>query len=306
MALCNCDSGLLNTGLPNCVELAGVTKKLIMVQTTANDGTSNVIDLVGDLTGGKLTAAFITGKLNEADSSKRWFPLGEFKNVEDTKADPITESFNDGSNVFIQEGVRTFTGVLVGAPYEYLKQLNAGRCVDFSVFIIDADGSITGVYAGGDIFAPIAVDRNTFVATLMKTTDTTAQKITIAFEFSRLEKDEDLKLFSADDIDVNLLKVNGLIDVNMAASLPTTTSTTVALTFNYGSVNNKQTLQGAVVGDFTAYNNTDLAAVALLTATEVSDGVYLLTYAAQTVADVVEFTFSKTGFSGVKATATLA
>jgi len=69
MALgCNCNSGLSNTGRPNCVPLQSVTSKLIMVPLKANDGSLNYIDLTSPL-------PTWNDLINEADASKRWFPL---------------------------------------------------------------------------------------------------------------------------------------------------------------------------------------------------------------------------------------
>ena len=42
---CNCDSGLSNSGQPNCVPIFSVTSGLIMVPLKANDGTLNGLDL---------------------------------------------------------------------------------------------------------------------------------------------------------------------------------------------------------------------------------------------------------------------
>ena len=100
---CNCEAGLSNTGRPNCVPIQSVTSKLIMVNMKATDGTDNFIDL---------TAALPTWSdlVNEADASKRWFPLPEFENVELPKADSQFEEANSGRMAFLRQGKRSFTG----------------------------------------------------------------------------------------------------------------------------------------------------------------------------------------------------
>ena len=75
MALgCNCNAGLSNTGRPNCVPIQSVTSSFIMVPIRANDGTFNRIDLLASV-------PVWDDLVNEADASKRWFPLPAFENV---------------------------------------------------------------------------------------------------------------------------------------------------------------------------------------------------------------------------------
>ena len=102
---CNCDSGLSNTGRPNCVPIQSVTSKLILVPLKANDGTLNSIDL-------SLPVPNWLDLVNEADASKRWFPLPAFENVELPKADTTFEEANSGRMVFIRQGKRSFAGEL--------------------------------------------------------------------------------------------------------------------------------------------------------------------------------------------------
>jgi len=100
MALgCNCNLGLSNTGKPGCLPIQSVTSGLIMVPLNAADGTANFIDLDAALP----TWADL---INEADPSKRWFPLQGFENVELPKADTIFEEANSGRMVYIRQGTR--------------------------------------------------------------------------------------------------------------------------------------------------------------------------------------------------------
>jgi hypothetical protein len=86
----------------------GVGVKPIMVPLIADDGTENVIT-ISTYTG---TQVEWDARTENLDRSKRYYPLPEFKNVEDVKGDTIFESFNDTSNLFVQEGTRTYTGIL--------------------------------------------------------------------------------------------------------------------------------------------------------------------------------------------------
>ena len=127
MALgCNCNAGLSNTGKPGCLPIQSVTSGLIMVPLNAADGTANFIDL---------TAALPTWSdlINEADASKRWFPLQGFENVELPKADTIFEEANSGRMVFIRQGKRSFAGELWGETPTFYGKLSNNRCVDFGI-----------------------------------------------------------------------------------------------------------------------------------------------------------------------------
>ena len=80
MTGCNCNVGLSNTGRPNCVPIFGITSSLILVPIFDNDGVKNGIDL-------STTLPTWASLVNQADASKRWFPLPEFENVELPKAE---------------------------------------------------------------------------------------------------------------------------------------------------------------------------------------------------------------------------
>ena len=88
---CKCDLGLSNTGKPNCVTLQSVTSKLVLVPLKDSTGAKNYLDLATTI-----NEATFTALINQADSSKRWFPLGLFENVEMPKADSTFEEAPSG------------------------------------------------------------------------------------------------------------------------------------------------------------------------------------------------------------------
>jgi hypothetical protein len=50
-AICNCESGIINSGLPNCTDGFGLIKKLFFVYQYDDAGVKNTIDCA-DLSGG--------------------------------------------------------------------------------------------------------------------------------------------------------------------------------------------------------------------------------------------------------------
>lgn len=295
MDFCNCGDGLGNTGTPNCQELMDVTRKIVLVQTYADDGTRNRIPKAGDF-----GEAEITALLNHEDPSKRWYPTTLLDNVEDVKGDNTYETLNSGKNLFIKEGIRTFKAVSVGQSATYVGKQNQAKCVEFGIYIIDKSRKLTGeVSSDGDYLDLIPVDNETFAVTLEKATDTTVQKAMISFEFSEQADDSKLKSITADELGFNVLNIEGLKDLNGVASLPLVESVTVTLTLDYGTFKNAFTATGFEEADFSAYNNTTSAAVVLTSVTEGDNGVYAIVTPTQTLADDIDITVSKDGYEDV-------
>ena len=177
---CKCDLGLSNTGTPNCITIQSVTSKLILVPLFNNDGGYNSISLSGT------TSFQINDKINQEDASKRWFPLGTFENVTMEKAESSFEEAPSGKKVFIKQGKRSFAGELWSTTPTLLGKIQDNRCVEFGVYIVDVNGNLIGLNQNQGNLRPIPVDNQSFDARLMFATDTTIQKIMVAFDFDRL------------------------------------------------------------------------------------------------------------------------
>lgn len=294
---CNCNVGLSNTGRPGCVPLQSVTSKLIMVPLTANDGTLNGIDL---------SAALPTWSdlINEADSSKRWFPLPEFENVELPKADSQFEEANSGRMAFLRQGKRSFAGELWGddSTPTLLGKLTSGRCVQFGVYIVDVNGNLIGSKSNGFLY-PIPVDEQSWDPKFMFATDSTVQKIMLGFDFYRLFDESTMYMITVTEAGINFNDLSGLIDVNLTeVSQVTTVSITVNASFDYGTALNPILFQGATnTADWSIYNVTTSTLVGVPSGvTEVFPGVYLVDY---TFTSGGDYTLSvvKDGFIGTLA-----
>ena len=275
MAGCNCNVGLSNTGRPGCVPLQSVTSKLIMVPLAANDGTLNGIDLAAAL-------PTWSDLINEADSSKRWFPLPEFENVELPKADSQFEEANSGRMAFLRQGKRSFAGELWGddSTPTLLGKLNSGRCVSFGVYIVDVNGNLIGSKSNGYLY-PIPVDEQSWDPKFMFATDSTVQKIMLGFDFYRLFDESTMYMITATEGGINYNDLNGLIDVNLEVlSQVTTVSVTVKATFDYGTALNPILFQGATnSADWSIYNVTTSTLIGVPAGvTESPAGTYVVDY----------------------------
>jgi len=272
----------------------GVGVKLILVNLIANDSTKNVID-ISSYTGSQ---AEWDARINDSDGSKRYYPLPAFKNVEDVKGDTIFETFNDTSNLFVQEGTRTYTGVMPNESPTLLGKMKEARCQKIGVYIVDDCGNLIGnISSDGASLEPIPVDNNTWNPILVKATDTTVQKIQLSFEYSRLNKDEDLKMIAESESEIDLLTLRGLLDVNAAAATSiSTTGFTTSLTYDYGTAVAAYDVKGLVLADFDLYNETSTSSVVISSVTESPDGTYAFVIPAQTSSDVLTLNLQKDGF----------
>lgn len=292
MALgCNCNMGLSNTGRPNCVPIQSVTSKMIMVPLKDSTGADNYIDL-------SLALPTWSTLINEADASKRWFPLPVFENVELPKADSTFDEANSGRMVFIRQGKRSFSGELWAEDSSptLLGKLQNNRCVDFGVYLIDVNGNLVGSKVGEGLY-PIPVDNPSFDPKLMFATDTTVQKIMVAFDFDRLFDESTMYMITPTEAGVNFNTLEGLIDVNVTNAVKTTTTLTFDAVLDYGTALNPIKFIGAVSADFDLLNETTGLPVTV-TAVENTDGNYTLTFTAPTTGNAMELTIAKTGFVG--------
>ena len=288
---CNCDAGLSNTGRPNCLPLQSVTSKLILVPMQDSLGNLNGIDLNSPL-------PTWVDLVNEADETKRWFPLPTFENVELPKADSVFEEANSGRMAFLRQGKRSFAGELwaYDATPQFLGKLASGRCVEFGAYIVDINGSLVGSKVG-DVLYPIAVDNQSWNPTFMFATDSTIQKIMLAFDFNRLFDESTMWMITASEaIDFNSLE--GLLDVNMAIDTQVTgVSVTIDATFDYGTAINALKFKGATLGDFALYNNDTQSTTAITGVSEIQDGKYTL-LASFISGDSYTLSVTKQGFVG--------
>lgn len=291
---CNCEQGLSNTGVPACVPIQSVTSTLIMVPLADSTGVANAIDLTA-------AVPVWADLVNEADESKRWFPLPAFENVELPKADSQFEEANSGRMAFLRQGKRSFSGELWAddSSPTLLSKLQNNRCVEFGVFIVDVNGNLVGSQVG-DKLLPIPVDNPSFDPKYMFATDSTVSKIMVGFDFDRLFDEGTMYMIQPDEAGINFNDLKGLIDVNFADfSEVANTSVTFNAEFDYGTAYNKILLKGLVGADFALYNNTTSTSETLGVVTEnlPLEGNYTVNFVFVT-GESYTLSINKVGFTG--------
>ena len=304
MKACKCGSGNGNTGFPSCVPQPGITSTLFLMYQVANDGTRNQIDCDSDT----VNSAFVTGKINESDVSKRWVPIVNFENVTDERADAVLQTLDSGVTRFLRQGPRTFSGFIFdGASPELARQINKGRCNKNAVYYVDEEGQLVGAKDSTDANKINPVKITTFYAEYVKKTNDSDAAVVINFTVDKREDDGDLRVLIpgegvANDVDLN--DVDGLLEpcAEVVAGTITTTEVQIDYYLPFGDFCAPQPVEGLVLADIALFNVTDNAAVTPLTVTESATvaGRYTITYTAQDASDVLYSDITKSGYDGDK------
>lgn len=292
---CKCSDSLGNTGTVACLSDVANTKKIFVLPTFNSLGVRNSFT-----TATVLDSTFLTARLNDTDVTKRWRPISDLENVTDVRAESTYETASSGRKSQVKDGTRSFSAELWGAERtnsQYLGVLKGMKCTDMSIYILDVNNNLIGAVPNTDgNFYPIRLDNNSYEAKLIKATDSTKQHINLVFDFHPNENDEDLNMIVEPEYTADFEGCNGLLDIYKTATSTGTASMVFQLYAIYGTAKTKQPMKGLLIGDFALYNVTDSLAVTILTLTESPDGTYTLTYAANTVSDVLRVTPTKNGY----------
>jgi hypothetical protein len=193
MPTCDCGNVTLgNSGRTDCTNIANATNNLIIVPTYDDAGALNYID-----TTATLDQAWIDALINQADSSKRYYPLPPMKNVTTERGEPNKQEFPDGSSIPLQQGVKNFSGEWVGrdASYTFLSKVENYGCGDISAFIVDVDGNVIGNGATADKLYPIKLDGDTWFVNLKDAVmGSSVQTLMLTYQYDRSEEDSELRM----------------------------------------------------------------------------------------------------------------
>lgn len=270
MDFCNCSATLNNTGTPSTQRIVREGAKLIAVLIKADDGTLNVIESTD-----VIDQTFVDDKINEVDATKRWYPIGEFKSVEDVRADPATESLTDGSSAVAFQGVRTFVGWLLDFAPKYIENLKNFKCNKFGLFIIDECGNLQGsISTDGTQLKPIKVNEQSWFPTLIKASKSAVSKVQLAFEFSQTEADSNLRVLNENEITADLAEAEGLLELNGVVTSITATGFVVAQTVDYDRDFDPVKVLAWVLADYILFNTTTNLPIVITSVTEAPEGTY--------------------------------
>lgn len=292
MEACDCDEPNGNTGTTSCKILMRDSEMLILMNKYGSDGTLNTIDLSDTL-----DQTYFDGKVNEADPLDRWYPLPRHKNPQSERGENVYVDYEDQTRDFVHQGVRPYEIILNKHEPKFLKRVQAWSCKDAVMFIVDKNKTLWGMDDVDGELRPIGIDANSFVANFIFPKASDVPSIRVSFNFDITEQDSNLMPLTAAEISpVNLLNLEGLLDVYPTYSSIGQTTFKAKLEFLYGTAMTKRILPGLVAGDFALYNVTDSASVTIVSCTESPDGTYTFTFASQTVSDKLRLTPTKEGY----------
>jgi hypothetical protein len=245
---CKCGDGQENLGVLGCPRLLSSVKKHIRVPLFDSQGNRNSI-LLTDFVDGQLTDAYILGKLNEDDSTKRWYLTPKtYENVEPSRTDSSFEDFSSGAKVKVDTGVKEFLGIIPQIDGQVAGKMNKGACSAFGHFEVDTAGSWKGEMSidGLELF-PIQVAQGSFEAVEIEPVEgSSVQRISITFQYAKTVNESQLRIINAENIDVDVLKINGALDGKLVVS-GTPTATEIKATFSiecYGYFNEVIGIEG--------------------------------------------------------------
>jgi hypothetical protein len=223
----------------------------------------------------------------------------------DERADSDFETFDDKTKIERQVGIRsvktmiTTLGNNAGAVSpQMVGKINDKKCKVSGLFGITKSKQLVGEMINDGFLAPIRIDNGSISAKLIKTgSGAVTQKIDLSFDWHIDVQDERLRTLEADEMSTDISLLNGLLDVTATYSAIGQTSFKATLKTQYGSYLNPVLVEGLVAGDMALYNVTDSASVTISSAVENPDGTYLISFASQTVADVLRLTITKDGYN---------
>ena len=169
---CACTTAPGNTGTPNCEVLFKTQAGMFLVPMTADDGTANQLTVASTL-----NQASFDALTQNADASKRWYPVHQTKNVSAPREEAVKETMEDGTSYIVEKGARNVELVIPKRSNVFLSKMEQWDCRDFGIIQIDTDGNIRGEASDDLLYLkPIKVQSGTWDATMLDATSTTVSK----------------------------------------------------------------------------------------------------------------------------------
>lgn len=299
MSLQPCDKENYNFGVPNCTEVMGSPFKIIGVKQKDSTGADNKI-----AAGTTIDQAFLDTRTKDLDLTTRWFITPEVKNFLSAKEDTEYVTYDDKSRDELSEGLRTFTGLFVGANGRYIKFL---KSLGFSHFFVITNLNVLIGYEKddtGDIY-PIKID--IFAPKLIFKNGSELQGASFVLDIPLSVKDENIMGFHGSTAE--LTEAEGLVQLDMELTVPTATGFTLTIGVA-GQFGNSSPFLDLATTDLIAFDVTADAPLVVASVTYVSDGVYIVAFTAAVSGNTVRVSESQAlidgGVSFNKRTNTLA
>ena len=286
-----------NTGIGTDSKVFKTAVKGYLVQTFADDGSRNVLDLTGSPT---LTKTAFDALLTNPDASKRIYPLPTFNDFEAPKAESVKDTAPDGVNFKVRDGIRSLKAMFKEQDTVILKPLVTAECggvADWSIYLVDNCSAIMTQEVDADIGRPLTISKSTFDQIYTFATNATVNDVTITFDFDKFTKDDLFTLVEV-DADADILNATGIVSVYAVISSISTGGFTATMTFDTGFLGKRAKFTGAVIDDFDLDEISPTPGSITITTvveTPALSGIYVFVIPVATSSDVLELTSSDSG-----------
>ena len=241
--------------------------------------------------------------LYNKDATQRLSLLGDVKAYTSERDDSVTETI-DTIDYFISKGKKMVSFELLGNPLKIMSYIDSLRCKNVTFIGVTASNQLLGrkkSTGSPDELFGIPVQTGTIDTKEIEKTKETLAKIRVTFQIDESFNDSDKVFIPSTEITADLFDTEAMIQATAVTSgTSTTLATTQEIQLNFSlsgqiSANGQEPLEAYNASlNWEAYNNTTLAAVVISSVSESSTtaGLYTLTFAAQTTADVIKFSAS--------------
>lgn len=288
---CVCDSGLPQMYLGKCRNYIKKVDDVMILQSVAKDGTKNSIDLSTI----PVPEATFLDLFRNSDPTKRAHLFKGVKNFTQEAGEAIQVTWDDNSTTKIADGQLTMTFTIPETSPLFIGLIQALECNNPGMYLITNSGQIVG-YANPDEIAtdkklyPIPVEEWNVTPSPVNTSTTVAM-VVVTVKFSTTMDYTHWIVMESGEHNLDLsTNYEARPAVLSNGTTPATVSSieVVATIPSNGVLGNSVPLSGLALADFVIYNKTQATSITALTVTESTAGVYSITFAAQTSADVVQ------------------
>jgi len=281
-----------------------ITKNFIFMAAVNNAGN----DAFAPITNAKLFSG-VEPWLNIATPIKsRWLPTPELENLTDVRGETVFQTFNSGKKQKVRDGFRdVYAFIPKGDAELYGRLKNLGACNEIGAMAMDQSSNLIGSKRTQNTLPlaniyPILIDRGSWDVQFVKSTDSEVQGIAIMFQWKSTEQDEDLIMIPSSELDWSREDLYGLLDV-YGLEISTGQTSMVVDLFTKTASSEVVPITGLLSTNFQLYNVTGSASVAVVSSLEDTNipGRYTITYASQTLADVLRLSVAKDRYDSANA-----
>lgn len=281
MVSCSCTSGVGGFGLIDCF---GKPSRIVGLgfQNLKSGGSDNYLL-------SPVSQANWEGSLWNKNGSLRISLLNNIKEYTSERADAITETIDEIA-LYLKDGQKMISFTVLGAPYKLKEYVDGLRCSTIGFYGISESGQLLGRRISSDSsrLGLIPIQKGTITTKMVDATNTTFSKMMVTFMVDERFDDSEFVYMASDEITADLEYTNALIQADASAVVDNATRITTTLLWAAsgrvsGSGTGLEPLENFNTASFfLLYNNDTSSAVTVSSVTEVSAGVYELTFAAQT------------------------